>query len=99
MRSRLLPDVPTVDEAGSVQWYETSAMHGTRAPARTQDEVVCRLNAEIMKLLRDPGFSQKLEEKGLDSVTLGTPGKMAGYLKAQLPKWGRMVKETGARGD
>lgn len=47
----------------------------------------------------DPGFSQKLEERGLDSVTPGTVGEMAGYVKAQLPKWGMMVKESGARGD
>ena len=99
VRSRLLPDVPTVDEAGGVRGYETSVMYGVWAPARTPDEVVGRLNAEIVKLLRDPGFSQKLEEKGLDSVTPGTVGEMGGYLRAQLPKWGRMVKESGARGD
>ena len=99
VRSRLLPDVPTVDEAGGLRGYETSVMYGVWAPARTPDEVVGRLNAEIVKLLRDPGFSQKLEERGLDSVTPGTVGEMAGYLRAQLPKWGRMVKESGARGD
>lgn len=99
VRSKLLPDVPTMDEAAGVRGYETSVMYGVWAPARTPDAVVARLNSEIVKLLREPGFAKTLEARGLDSVTPGTPGEMEAYLKGQLPKWGRMVKESGAKGD
>ena len=99
VRSKLLPDVPTVDEAGGVRGYETSVMYAVWAPARTPEAVVGRLNAEIVKLLREPGFAKKMEEHGLDSLSPGTPGEMDGYLKAQLPKWAKMVKESGAKGD
>jgi tripartite-type tricarboxylate transporter receptor subunit TctC len=99
VRSKLLPDVPTVDEAAGVRGYETSVMYGVWAPAKTPDAVVARLNGEIVKLLRDPAFAKKMEEHGLDSLSPGTPGEMDGYLKAQLPKWAKMVKESGARGD
>src|SRR4051812_40858264 len=99
VRSKLLPEVPTMDEAGGVKGYETSVMYGVWAPAKTPEAVVARLNGEIVKLLRDPKFAQVLEERGLDSVTPGTPAEMGTYLKAQLPKWARMVKESGARGD
>ena len=99
VRSKLLPDVPTVDEAGGVRGYETSVMYAVWAPARTPEAVVGRLNAEIVKLLRDPAFGKKLEEHGLDSLAPGTPEEMGVYLKAQLPKWARLAKESGARGD
>ena len=99
VRSKLLPDVPTVDEAAGVRGYETSIMFGVWSPAKTPDAVVGRLSAEIVKLLRDPAFGKKLEENGLDSLTPGTPEEMGVYLKAQLPKWGKLAKESGARGN
>jgi tripartite-type tricarboxylate transporter receptor subunit TctC len=98
-RSKLLPEVPTMDEAAGIRGYETSVMYGVWVPAKTPEAVVARLNSEIVKLLRDPAFAKKMEEHGLDSLTPGTPGEMDGYLKAQLPKWAKMVKESGARGD
>jgi len=98
-RSKLLPDVPTMDEAAGTRGYETSVMYGVWVPAKTPEAVIARLNGEIVKLLRDPAFSKKLEEHGLDSLTPGTPGEMDGYLKAQWPKWAKMVKESGAKGD
>jgi tripartite-type tricarboxylate transporter receptor subunit TctC len=97
--SKLLPDVPTIDEAAGIRGYETSVMYGVWAPARTPDAVVARLNAEIVKLLREPRFAKTLEERGLDSVTPGSQEEMATYLKAQLPKWARLVKDSGARGE
>ena len=98
-RSKLLPDVPTMDEAAGIKGYETSVMYGVWAPAKTPDAVVGRLNAEIVKLLRDPAFAKKLEEHGLDSLSPGTAEEMGVYLKAQLPKWAKLSKESGAKGD
>lgn len=98
-RSKLLPEVPTMDEAAGIHGYETSVMYGVWAPAHTPEAVVGRLNGEVVKLLRDPAFSKKMEEHGLDSLTPGTPAEMDAYLKAQLPKWAKMVKESGAKGD
>ena len=99
VRSKLLPDVPTMDEAAGVRGYETSVMYGVWAPVGTPVPIVARLNSEIVKLLRDPVFGKKLEEHGLDSLSPGTPGDMDVYLRAQLPKWGKLAKESGAKGD
>jgi len=88
-----------MDEASGLKGYETSVMYGVWVPAKTPEAVVGRLNAEIVKLLRDPVFGKSLEERGLDSFAPGTPGEMEVYLKGQLPKWAKLAKESGARGD
>ncbi len=98
-RSRALPDVPTMDEAAGIRGFETSAMYGVWAPARTPDAVVARLNAEITTLLKNPAFIAKLEAQGVDRVIASTPDEMAAYLKAQGPKWAKLAKDSGAKGD
>ena len=98
-RSRALPDVPTMDEAAGIRGFETSAMYGVWAPAKTPDAVVARLNAEITAVLKNPAFIAKLEAQGVDRVVTSTPEEMGAYLKAQGPKWAKLAKDSGAKGD
>src|SRR5688500_7203903 len=98
-RSQKLPDVPTVDEALGVKGYETSAMYGVWAPAKTPPAIVKRMNAEIMQALKTPEFAAKISKQGVEPARPHAPDDMAAYIQAQLPKWAEIVKASGARAD
>ena len=98
-RSKMLPDVPTVDEAAGIRGYETSVMYGVWAPAKTPDAVVARLNAEIVRAARSPALSGKFSDQGIDVAAPHTPADMAAYIKAQSPKWAKLVKDSGAKAE
>src|SRR2546423_1067144 len=89
-RSRMLPDVPTVDEAAGIKGYETSAMFAVWAPARTPAPIVPRLKADIMRVLKTPAFSAKLQEQGVEPARPNSPAEMAAYISAQQPKWAQL---------
>lgn len=99
VRSRSLPDVPTMDEAAGIRGFETTAMYAVWTTARTPDAVVARLNADITGLLKTPAFISRLESQGVDRVTSSTPEEMATYMKVQGPKWAKLARDSGARGD
>jgi tripartite-type tricarboxylate transporter receptor subunit TctC len=96
-RFPLLPDVPTVAEAG-LAGYEASVWWGLVAPAKTPPEVVRRLNAETTKALTNPALANKLSELGV-VVTPGTPGQFAAFLKAQTELWSDVIKSAKIQPD
>jgi len=91
-RSPLLPDVPTVAEAG-LGGYEASVWWGLVAPSKTPPEVVRELNAETNKALANPAIAGKLSELGV-VVTPGSPDEVAAFVKAQTEVWSRVVKSA-----
>ncbi len=94
-RSPMVPDVPTVAEAG-VPGYEVGVWFGLVAPAATPPAVLAKLNAELNKILTMPDVKQRFADQGVDPVG-GTAERFAEHLKAQIEKWGKVVKESGAR--
>lgn len=93
-RSGELPDTPTLAESGykdfdAVTWF------GILAPAGTPADVVRTLNTEFNKALRDPAVAAKLRSDGGDVIG-GTPEQFANLIKTEIPRWGRVVKESGA---
>ena len=96
-RFPLLPDVPTVAEAG-LPGFEASVWWGLVAPANTPPEIVRRLNGETTKALNDPGVAGKLGELGV-VVTPGTPGQFAAFLKAQTELWSDVIKTAHIQPD
>ena len=94
-RTATLPDVPTMDEAG-VRGYEGNTWCGFGAPARTPSRAVERLNREFMAVLQAPDIQQKLTEGG-SIVTGGTPQQFLDILKADLAKYGKLVKAVGIK--
>ena len=96
-RSALLPDVPTVAEAG-VPGYEASTAFGVLAPARTPREVIARLNRDIVAVLRAPDVRERLAAQGLDAVG-STPAEYAEHLKNELAQYARVIKAAGIRAD
>lgn len=96
-RSPLLPDVPTVAEAG-VPGYESLAWYGVMAPGGTPKPIIDRLNGAMGKALDTPELKQRLLELGSDNVH-GTPEQFGAFIKSEIAKWGKVVKESGATVD
>ncbi len=96
-RTPALPEVPTVAESGH-PGYEDYTWVAFMAPRGTPRAIVAKLNAEIAKLLKEPVVSQRLAPLGFD-YTPNTPAEFEDYLKREVAKWAKVVKDTGARVD
>ncbi|MDB5821713.1 MAG: hypothetical protein JWR21_417 [Herminiimonas sp.] len=98
-RSLLLPDVPTVDEALGIKGYELSATYGVFVPAKTPPEIVANLHDRVVAILKAPDFQRRLESEGADGTLPTTPEQGNAFLKAEVVKFARIVRESGAKGD
>ena len=96
-RSKILPDVPSISEAG-VSGYDMSFWYGLLAPAGTPVELVEKINADVQTVLNMPNIRSQLEERGIDIVR-SSPADFAAYMKAEVPKWSRLVEASGAKVD
>lgn len=96
-RSQALPQLPTVAETG-VPGYEARAWHGVVAPAGTPAAVVARLNSELNKILQLAEVRAKLSREGAEIIG-STPREFAAYIRAEIPKWAKIIKDSGARAD
>ena len=94
-RSNAAPDIPTVAESG-VPGYEASSWFAFLAPAGTPKRIVAQLNTEALKTLQTPEVRDALIRQGMDP-TGSTPGEADAYLRAEIAKWTRVVKEAGIR--
>lgn len=92
-----LPNVPTVDESG-VKGFEAITWFGLLGPAKLPTDMTAALNAEVNKALRAEDLRKKLNDQGLE-ITGGTPEQFAKLMRDDLVKWGKVVKESGARAD
>ncbi|MCY1556371.1 hypothetical protein D9M68_931110 [compost metagenome] len=90
-RSSVLPDVPTLEEAG-LKGFDIGTWFGVLAPAATPKEVVSKLNAEMVKIIKSPDFAQRMHAIGADPIG-DTPGEMATRIRAETGKFARLVKE------
>ena len=96
-RSPSAPDIPTVAEAG-LPGFEATSWFALFAPAGTPRELVARLTAEVQRVFRLPEAQDKLRQLGLDSI-LGGPEDLARFQQAEIAKWARVVRESGARAE
>jgi len=92
-----LPDVPTVDQAG-VKGFETSAWSGLYAPAGTPADIINRLNAEVVKILKQPSVREQLMAQGAEPVG-DTPEEFSRFTLAEISKWAKIIKISGAKVD
>jgi len=92
-RSTLLPDVPTIAEAG-LPGYEVNAWVGLLAPAKTPREVIDLLNREVMAVLREPDVQKRLQEIGAHPV-FGTPEDLGALVKSDIAKFATIIKSAG----
>jgi len=96
-RSSLMPQLPTVQEAG-VPGYELGGWFGLLAPARTPQSVVDRLASEVRKAVADPKFRERLTEQGLD-VFGSSSEEMLAVMRADTKKWGEVIAGAVPRYD
>jgi tripartite-type tricarboxylate transporter receptor subunit TctC len=96
-RSSVLPQVPTVAEAG-VPAYEATIWLGVMAPAGTPKAVVDRLNTEIVKITTRADVKKAWNEQGAEPITM-SPAEFEKYLNDDIAKWSKVVKLSGARTD
>ncbi len=94
-RSTVLPDVPTVNEAG-VPDYEATIWLGIMAPAGTPPEIVARLNAEIGKIIARPALREAWAKQGAVPMTM-TPTAFTTFLQGDIDKWAKVVEKSGAK--
>lgn len=91
-RVAALPDLPTIGESG-YPGFEAWAWQGFVAPAKTPRPVIDRLNAQFAKVMADPAIQQKLSESGFEPQT-STPEQFAAYMKAEIAKWAKVIRES-----
>jgi tripartite-type tricarboxylate transporter receptor subunit TctC len=96
-RTAVLPDVPTMDEAG-LKGFDASTWHGLVAPTGTPPQVIAALHDAAVKALHDPGVQTSLGRLGIDIVG-DTPEQFKAYIVAEIPKWTAIVKASGATMD
>lgn len=92
-RSRMLPDVPTFAESG-FPGLEAITWNGIVAPAGTPYDTVVRLNVAIAQVMSLPLVKQRFAAQGAEPIT-ETPDEFAEYLRSEVAKWAKVVKESG----
>ncbi len=97
LRSSVLPDVPTVSEAG-VPGYETVIWLGIMAPAATPKPILERLNAEIRKIVNAPEVKDEWAKQGATPMNMSTD-EFGQHLREDIAKWAQVVKISGAKVD
>jgi tripartite-type tricarboxylate transporter receptor subunit TctC len=96
-RSPLAPEVPTIAEL-AVPGFDVAGQIGIVAPAGTPREVIAKLNADISAVLKQPAFVARLAGLGIDPVG-NSPEAFAAIIRADIDKYARAVKVSGATAD
>ncbi len=96
-RSALAPDLPTIAESG-FPGFEAIGWFGWVAPAKMPNEIVLRLNREIVRILNLPEMQERLRQLGSDPVG-NSPGEFAAFIKSEHGKWAKVIQEAGIRAE
>ena len=96
-RSPSVPDLPTVAEAG-LAGFEATTWHGVVVPAATPPLLIERMNVDLNAVLRESELRDRLSSLGAE-VVVGTPREFADYIAQEIPKWTKVVRDSGARAE
>jgi tripartite-type tricarboxylate transporter receptor subunit TctC len=96
-RSPLLPEVPTMQEAG-VAGYSLTNWFGLLAPVATPRETVSRIHSDVIKVLKDPEIIKRIGDLGADVVG-NTPEEFGAAMRAESQQWAEIIKAAGIKGE
>jgi tripartite-type tricarboxylate transporter receptor subunit TctC len=96
-RTPFFPDLPTISESG-LAGFDISTWFGVFAPAGTPPEVVAKLNAELVRILKTPEMKDRLALLGAEPVG-NTTEQFLAYIKSEIPKYAKVIRDSGARVD
>ena len=96
-RSALVPDVPTLDEAG-LKGYEIVGWNGLFVPAATPNAIVSRLHTETVTALAQPDIKERLSGLGAEGIG-NTPAQFSAFVKGEIKKWAQVVRDAGLRAE
>ena len=94
-RAAGFPELPTVAEAG-VPGFDAITWHGVVVPARTPQAAIKRLNGEFNKLLQTADMRERLMTLGSEVIG-GEPKQLTDYMRVEIPRWAKLIKESGAK--
>jgi putative tricarboxylic transport membrane protein len=92
-RSTLVPDLPTLDEAG-LKGFDMDSWMAMFVPANTSPAIVTKLNTETRKIIDNPEIKARIAALGFETFG-STPGELGEFVKVQLGKWTKMIREAG----
>ena len=96
-RSQFLPEMPTIAEAGYAD-FEAVGWIGIAAPAKTPAPILDKLNAEMIRIINDPEVKERLATLAFTPVG-DSRAQFAAFIKAEIAKWGKAVRDSGAKAD
>jgi tripartite-type tricarboxylate transporter receptor subunit TctC len=96
-RSTLLPETPTISEAG-LTGFDANNWYGIVVPAKTPRPIIDQLNTEVTKILNMADVKATLHNQGLDPAP-GTPEQFGAYIKSERAKWAKVIKASGAKAE
>jgi tripartite-type tricarboxylate transporter receptor subunit TctC len=95
-RSTIMPELPTVSQSG-LSGYNVSTWYGLLAPSGTPQPIITKLNAELMRILKQPETREQIGS--VVELIPSTPEQFAAHLKQEIAKWADVVQRSGARAD
>ena len=97
-RTSILPDVPTVAEATGLKDFEVDSWYALFAPAKVPDEVISRMNHEVVTVAARPDVKAKLLEQGAEAVS-STPERLGKMVSHEIEEWRAVVKRAKIEGE
>ena len=94
----MAPELPTLNELG-LAGFDVRGWNGFVAPAGTPRAIVAKINAEAMRALKQPEIVQRLKGAGYEAAADNSPEQFYDFIKAELAKWTKVVKDSGAKVD
>jgi tripartite-type tricarboxylate transporter receptor subunit TctC len=97
-RTPLAPELPTIAEGAGLKGYDADVWYGLLAPAGTPGPIVAQLNAEMGRVLKQPEVRERFTTLGFEPA-YDTPAQFAALIRADLAKWEKVVRDSGARAE
>ena len=94
-RSPLLPDVPTMKEAG-LPAVEVGSWYGFHAPAGTPKAIIDKIHVQMAKAMNTPELRERFASVGADTIA-NTPAQFSAFMDAELKKWGQVIRAAGVK--